>query len=63
MNKRIVIIDNCNDCPYFSNYYFSYEEKCRKLDRVISRKPSSEGSLFSKMYPIPEDCPLEKPND
>jgi hypothetical protein len=58
MNRRILTIDNCNDCPYFDNYYFSYNEKCRKLDRVIPRSESD--SAFDKAYPIPDDCPLEK---
>lgn len=59
MNKRILIIDNCNDCPYFSNYYYSYEEKCTKLDREIP----IDKETWNSLYPIPEDCPLEKTND
>ena len=55
MNKRLLTIDNCNDCPHFSNYYYSYEEKCTKLDRVIIRDAETW-----RVYPIPEDCPLEK---
>lgn len=58
MSKRIAIINNCNDCPYFDNEYYGYHEKCTKLDREIPRDKETWS-----IYPIPEDCPLEKTND
>jgi hypothetical protein len=58
MNKRILTIDNCNDCPYFDNHYFSYNEICRKLDRIIQKDRNR--SAITPLYPIPDDCPLEK---
>ncbi len=62
MNKRTLVIDSCQDCPHFSNYYYSYEEKCIELDRVIKIK-REESTPSKYIYPIPEDCPLEKANE
>jgi hypothetical protein len=50
--SKIVIIKRCDECPYFDNIYFSYEETCLQLNRGIP---------FDEKYEhrIPEDCPLE----
>lgn len=58
-NKRLLTISNCNDCPHFSNHYASFEERCRLLNRVII----SGSDIWASHYPIPDDCPLEKPNE
>jgi hypothetical protein len=42
-----LVIDNCSDCPYFDNHYYSYNGICRATGVKIDR------------YIIPEDCPLE----
>lgn len=52
--KKLLVIDNCNDCPHFDNSYWGYEEKCKKLKRKIPWIMRSERSVF----PIPDDCPL-----
>lgn len=50
MNK-IIIINTCEDCPFFDNEYYSYNERCTQLERVIEQ--------INNHYCIPEDCPLE----
>jgi hypothetical protein len=52
--RRIVIISDCEDCPYFYHEYWGWEHECQKLDRVIPYQ--DEGISF----PIPDDCPLER---
>ena len=54
---KIVIINTCDECPYFDNQYYSYEERCFELDRVIQYDD------YDKFYPIPDDCPLSTPSD
>ena len=56
MNREIVI-SACNECPYFSNEYYSYDEKCLLLKRVIEICVKENGV---KVFQIPEDCPLPK---
>jgi hypothetical protein len=51
--SKILVINYCDDCPHFDNSYYSYNETCAKLDRIITRKD------FSMPYPIPSDCPLK----
>ena len=46
---RLVVIHNCDECPYF----YDRLEECIKLNRKIKENKDCE-------YPIPEDCPLEK---
>ena len=50
MSKQL-IIDKCDDCPFFDNEYYGYDETCTKLDRVIK-------SNKNYTYDIPSDCPL-----
>ena len=59
MNKK-VIISKCDNCPYFDNQYYTYEETCKLLDRKIPVVKEPNEYLFSKFIrPIPDDCPLE----
>ncbi len=51
MNK-ILIIDKCDNCSYFNNEYYGYDEECMVLDRKIERAGG-----FSD-HDIPNDCPL-----
>lgn len=53
--NRLVVISRCDECPYFDNVYWGYNERCRKLDRKID---SLEGQF--DVHEIPEDCPLPK---
>ena len=57
MNRKLVI-DKCDDCPFFDNVYWGYEETCRLLNRKIQQVDDSDSILWLK-YPIPNDCPLE----
>ena len=52
MRKRILTISCCDDCCYFDNHYYGYNEICRMLNRKIEK--------IGGEYPIPEDCPLPK---
>ena len=52
--KRIDI-DCCNKCCHFDNLYWSYNERCRKLNREITRGPDID---YETNHPIPDDCPL-----
>lgn len=51
---KIVEIDCCDKCPHFDDVYYTYNEKCTLLRRVIKQV----NVLFS-IHPIPDDCPLE----
>jgi hypothetical protein len=48
--KKIVIINNCDECPNFDNEYYGYEEYCTKLGRRIGH--------ISLVHHTPDDCPL-----
>lgn len=51
--NRFLIIDKCDDCCFFDNEYYSYEEKCIKLNnRKIER--------IDRGFQIPDDCPLQE---
>lgn len=56
MTKRILEIDDCEQCCYFDDYYYDYNETCLKLGRKI---PTDHDGVRN----IPEDCPLEKVSD
>ena len=59
MAKRICIIECCDDCPYFDNEYYGYNETCTKLSRKMVRALGPFGvSNIHARYDIPEDCPL-----
>jgi len=51
MNKKLVI-DKCDECPFFNNVYYGYEETCTLLDKKIKQ-------VCELFYPIPNECPLE----
>ena len=51
MNRRLVI-DRCNNCPFFDNEYYDYSETCMKLDRKIAMDAEGHHNV------IPDDCPL-----
>lgn len=51
MNKKI-IIDDCNNCPFFDNDYYMYMEECLILKRQIKRTGDD-------IFNIPDDCPLK----
>ena len=57
MNKKLVI-DKCDDCLFFDNVYWGYEETCRLLNRKIQQVDDSDSKLWLK-HPIPNNCPLE----
>jgi hypothetical protein len=52
--NRLIVINKCDDCPFFDYHYYEYREVCEKLDRKIKRLRGYD------IFPIPEDCPLEK---
>lgn len=55
MAAKIVIIERCDQCPYFDDSYWDYNEFCMELKRKIAK--------IENMYPIPEDCPLKDANE
>lgn len=57
--KRLEI-DGCEKCHHFDNQYYGYNEKCRRLDRVIKKKSDL---VMEDNYPIPADCPLPDVDD
>lgn len=48
--KKLLVINDCDDCKHFDNSYWGYEEYCMSLKRKIKR--------VINIYPIPDDCPL-----
>jgi hypothetical protein len=48
---KIVSINYCDECPYFNNEYWGFEEQCTKLNKKIDRKDGK--------HIIPKDCPLQ----
>lgn len=55
--NRIVEISLCDECPFFDNQYYTFNEKCKKLKRMI------EVGENHYSFPIPDDCPLDVAND
>lgn len=53
MNKK-VIIDSCNNCPYFDDAHYGYNETCTLLNRRI---PHTTDLSYTRA--IPEDCTLD----
>lgn len=51
MPTKLIVIQYCNECPYYDHEYYTWCEVCTKLNRVI---PSD----FDRKTPIPTDCPL-----
>lgn len=51
MPKKL-IINSCDDCCHFDNFYYDYNEECMLLKRVIDQDKNNN-------FAIPEDCPLE----
>ncbi len=47
---KVLIITECDDCCFFDNEYYEYNETCKQLDRTIE---TVDGT-----HPIPKDCPL-----
>lgn len=44
---KTLIINACLDCPFYDNEYYSYNERCGLLKRIVDYSG-----------PVPEDCPL-----
>ena len=51
-SKRILYISRCDDCCFFNNQYFGYEEKCVELDIKIQQNSNTSN------HDIPDNCPL-----
>ena len=47
MKKKQVVIHNCEDCPFYDDYYWNYRQTCTLLRRITPRNGN-----------IPDDCPL-----
>jgi hypothetical protein len=47
---KIVVIECCDECPYFSNEYYDYNRICGKLNKLNEHPENS----------ILQDCPLEE---
>ena len=55
--SRIVIIENCDDCPCFDvEHSPNMAGTCEKLKRII---PYGRTDNDDYLYPIPDDCPLK----
>ena len=51
--KKYLIIENCQDCPFFINAWAqNCRESCKKVGKPIPYKDTDKG------YPIPDFCPL-----
>jgi hypothetical protein len=48
MGKKLIIYC-CNDCPYFDNQYYEYNQTCERLGEENKNYQSS----------VLENCPLE----
>lgn len=59
-----LILDQCDFCSFFDNFYYDYAHRCSVLNRVIEgkwqNKEDKEKGWMSPDYYPPEDCPLEK---
>lgn len=58
MTKKLVVIDKCDDCPYFDHQYYGYKETCVLLSRKIKSVEEPLESDLYETYKIPKDCPL-----
>ena len=32
--SKVVVVNCCDDCPYFNNTYWSYDRECMELHKV-----------------------------
>ena len=49
---KVLIINDCNDCPHFDNEYWTFNMECELLKRIL--KISDRSGCID----IPDDCPL-----
>ena len=49
--RKVVIIETCDDCPFFDDEYYDYRSFCTKLDVKI------EGSGVHPDCPLPDATP------
>ena len=52
--NRVLVIETCDQCKWFDNEYYSYNEECfhPAVDKIIKRDEDG-------VYAIPEDCQLD----
>ncbi len=50
--NRIIVFNNCENCPFFDNQYYEFDRFCVRLDRIIEKNDKG-------IYEIPLECPLE----
>jgi len=48
--EKTLIIDKCDYCPFFDNFYYDYSEVCELNLKAVPGKYD---------HPIPEWCPLK----
>ena len=69
--KRIVLIDDCNDCPYFSSSYLSYIMQCDLQEDDLGcsiqlryrDKETREYNWEETMQGLLKNCPLATLDD
>lgn len=55
MKIATVEIDNCEQCPFFDNEYYSYERMCTKLDQKYTYEMAYPGEIkFLPGCPLPD---------
>ena len=54
--SKVAIIDKCEDCPHFDNHYYTYNEVCTLLGRIIKSEVEMNKGFVRE---LPHDCPLD----
>jgi len=49
--EKTIVIKHCDNCPFFDNEYYTFNEECSKEHKRVP-----EGT--DNNHPIPEWCPL-----
>ena len=49
--EKTLIIDTCDYCPFFDNYYYDYAEICEFNLKAVPK--------VEYKHPIPKWCPLK----
>lgn len=64
MNRKLIVIDSCGQCPYFEHDAQDIPELwgkcyCHKVQKELTGKGVDEGPNIGWNIPIPDWCPLE----
>lgn len=67
MSNKVVVINSCAHCPYYDHYYYTEENTCTLLNKVIIFGEPFTNQIFDIKTDVygtpPEECPLQSTSD